>query len=637
MRQTTLQIAAFMAIGCQSRPLIERTAGFLTIFRGGAATDEDEFLDAYINQLIACVDEEDAAEEPEVETAAEDQPPIEEELKEKREKIEEGKDDQQDLSEDHRSHDSDKETWDEDADEVAKEKDQIDKFSAVLVDDLIVKDITVEAEVDTFEVDLSVNSYQVEPERKARMDKKGKKKLKPKPPETLTIPEENTQTESLSDFFADPAKEVSIPPRPPNAAIRFLLNQGRIGHIIAMICIWISEFTQAYLPPVATFSAWIVSLLFPARNEGPYVPPKNVNEQYAGFVSADGTSGRAKKTKLATKKADLKAVEQLRRIGSIKEAKYRHVSVNFLKRYVIFAQRQGNRSYVSHLFLNRHKIGQYSDSEGNRAMAQSGEFVSYSTSADKAKIDEDEDTSWVVEALTKQEPKKEKSKSLSSPIRTSVSLGSHGASIGVEFSIGGNSIKKAAKKRSSILEAATRTSSSKRRHVRPKASDREGGGGVMGRLRDLSTKNLMSRSLFGAYPGDAVPPSQAASADGVLTLARKYGYGDWSDDDSDDDMLVKRRKGTSSNSSSSPPTKRRKRRPSSTASPRRVSGSLDVHLDESPPTTGPASSHEKMSPPSMVKNSLDELIASNKKRDILVRPPMKRLREATSKLEETDY
>jgi hypothetical protein len=271
-------------------------------------------------------------------------------------------------------------------------------------------------------------------------------------------------------------------------------------------------------------------------------------------------------------------------------------------------------------------------------MNESGEFLSYSTSTDKSKIDEDEDTSWVVEALTKQEPKKEKSNSLSSPIKSSVSLGSHGASIGVEFSIGGNRIKKAAKKRRSILEAATRASSSKRRHVRPKASDREGGGGVMGRLRDISTKNLVSRSLFGAYPGDAVPSSQAASADGVLTLARKYGYGDWSDDYGDDDMMKKkRRKGTSGNSSSSPRTKRRKRLKSSTASPpRRSSVLLDIDFDDSPPTRVSPSSHENRKPHSMVPNSFDELMASKEKRDILVRPPMKRLREATSKLEETD-
>lgn len=329
-----------MTIGCQSRPLIEWQwrFGFLPIIRGGAAIDEDEALDAYINHLIACVEDEDAVEKPQLKNETEGQPV--EEVEENREKIQEGKDGQQDLLEDHRPRDSKKDTADEYDDDVSQENDKIDEFSAVVVDDLITKDVTVEAAVDTFEVDKAVHFHHVEQERKAGLDNNPIKKKKPKPipPETLTIPEDKTITDSLSGPIADATKEVSIPPRPPNAAIRFLLNQGRIGHIIAMICIWISEFTQAYLPPVANLFAWIFSLLFPARNNGPYVPPKNVNEQYAGFVSADGTSGRAKKTKMATKKADLKAVTQLRRIGSIKEAKYRHVSLKFMKRYVSFAK-----------------------------------------------------------------------------------------------------------------------------------------------------------------------------------------------------------------------------------------------------------------------------------------------------------
>jgi hypothetical protein len=45
----------------------------------------------------------------------------------------------------------------------------------------------------------------------------------------------------------------------------------------------------------------------------------------------------------------------------------------------------------------------------------------------------------------------------------------------------------------------------------------------------------VSRSLFGAYPGDAVSHEEAASAKGVVELARKYGYGDWSEDDDDKD------------------------------------------------------------------------------------------------------
>ena len=47
---------------------------------------------------------------------------------------------------------------------------------------------------------------------------------------------------------------------------------------------------------------------------------------------------------------------------------------------------------------------------------------------------------------------------------------------------------------------------------------------------------LLSRTILGAYPGDAVPLSEAANPRGVAELAQKYGYGDWSGDDDDDDL-----------------------------------------------------------------------------------------------------
>ena len=186
--------------------------------------------------------------------------------------------------------------------------------------------------------------------------------------------------------------------------------------------------------------------------------------------------------------------------------------------------------------------------------------------------EEEEDTTWVVEALTKPEHKYEKGEMFDS-IKTSVKLESSGATVGLEFSIGGGKKdKKSRKKRNAIVEAATRSSSSRRRPVRSKASDREGGGGVMGRLRDLSANNLVSRSLFGAYPGDAVAPSEAASAEGVFDLASRYGYGDWSDDEVD--MPLKRRRKKASSSVSS--TTREGKLLSSTTQKSSVSLDFDV-------------------------------------------------------------
>jgi hypothetical protein len=74
----------------------------------------------------------------------------------------------------------------------------------------------------------------------------------------------------------------------------------------------------------------------------------------------------------------------------------------------------------------------------------------------------------------------------------------------------------------------------RRKIVKVNKSDKDGGAGVLGRLRAVGTNGVSSR-IFGAYPGDAVSIEDAASADGVIELAERYGYGDWSDDDYDSD------------------------------------------------------------------------------------------------------
>lgn len=154
--------------------------------------------------------------------------------------------------------------------------------------------------------------------------------------------------------------------------------------------------------------------------------------------------------------------------------------------------------------------------------------------------EEESDVDWVVEALSKEDEQEEDP---ASPIETSfgVGLDSDGAatiSVGVQI----GSAKKKKRRKTSLVEAATeRAPKPKKRPAGPRTSDRDGGGGVIGRIRAAGANSLVSRSLLGAYPGDAVPPSEAGSADGVIDLAEKYGYGDWSDDgdeyDDEDDAI----------------------------------------------------------------------------------------------------
>jgi hypothetical protein len=54
-------------------------------------------------------------------------------------------------------------------------------------------------------------------------------------------------------------------------------------------------------------------------------------------------------------------------------------------------------------------------------------------------------------------------------------------------------------------------------------------------MTGVDVNSRKSRSLLDAYPGDAVPVEEAASAGEVAELAKRYGYGEWSDDDEEDD------------------------------------------------------------------------------------------------------
>ena len=122
-------------------------------------------------------------------------------------------------------------------------------------------------------------------------------------------------------------------------------------------------------------------------------------------------------------------------------------------------------------------------------------------------------------------------------IQPTVSIGvdSKGTSVSVGFEIGMGSKKQ------------TSPSKKKKRRSGPRASDRDGGDGIVGRIRVATGANSrVSRSLFGAYPGDAAPLEQAASASGVTQLAEKYGYGDWSESDGDESPRRRRRRKSSS-------------------------------------------------------------------------------------------
>jgi len=292
------------------------------------------------------------------------------------------------------------------------------------------------------------------------------------------------------------------PPAPPNALYRMLLAKGKAGHILVISLVILTEYCTVYLPEL------IALLSSVAQSIGIYNPNDSdrafsgrsssyasgdykggTNPTYAAFQRTKSAT-RGKAAKALRKREDKAAMQDLKLIGDPMDAKYRYLSDGFMK---------------------RHCIGKYRTvdvSSGAAGYDQKRQQVGITDASD---VESEEDDSGIVDTLK--------------GYKGSESTGKgHENSGGVNFSIGfdvkSSSSHKLKKKRgdSSIMASANPTD-------------------ILGRLRESATglqSTYSSTRILGAYPGDAVPIDEAGSADGLVSLARRYGYGDWESDDEGD-------------------------------------------------------------------------------------------------------
>ena len=78
----------------------------------------------------------------------------------------------------------------------------------------------------------------------------------------------------------------------------------------------------------------------------------------------------------------------------------------------------------------------------------------------------------------------------------------------------------------------------------------------MGKLRAAAGSSV-SRSLFGAYPGDALPTNQAGNPHGLIFLAERYGYSDLQAEEDEEGFVVPAAFGTFKTTTNIPPSKKR--------------------------------------------------------------------------------
>jgi len=256
-------------------------------------------------------------------------------------------------------------------------------------------------------------------------------------------------------------------------------------------------------------------------------------------------------------------LNQLKQLGDVNQARYQ---------------------FLSQSFMERHFLGPYGRIADVESDARQDVLLQENLLVSRDEDGVESDSEWIVEALT-QESEGVESPGLHLEPDIGLSLGSDGpkVSVGVGFSIGENTRKRSKKRASSISSVARQSGISvkAKKSTGPRVSDRDGG--VMGRLRAAGANSLVGRNILGAYPGDLPPPQEAADANGLIDLAERYGYGDWSDDEDssdemeflDDDEKVESR----SRNASSRSTKKKKRR----RKPRQDLA-LGLDFDLSPPS-----------------------------------------------------
>jgi hypothetical protein len=479
------------------------------ICRGGGGKDDrphrksDDEIDAYIESLIASVDTSDDEDDEEVEDDDPDYGQAEATTPKHGSTPEEG--DDNDNIEDNDDDDiaaevcdsletthihEEKDTEDGEATQEEEKEVEDEESSALEVDDGTTDD--KDENIDSHANNAVTNTEIANAE------------------EATENPENDTaSTASVPEPEEQPETMIVVP---PNAFFRFLLHRGRVGHVLVTILLMLAEWISLYLPFLGKLLAAVASYIFPSA----LLRPTRRPEPPTIGIQQQRTGASAKQTKARTRQADREAFIQLQKVGDVESAKYRYVSLDFQKRHGLGPFREA----------------QLEPTEGESKEESIVESVQRKRNAlvENEAVADDEDVNWIVEALTKEKPKQHRKSSIKPTI--SVEIGSAGPSVSFGVSTGEN-------RRSSVVQAVASASrrKAKQKSPGPRLSDRDGGDGIFGRLRAVAgADSVLSRSILGAYPGDAVPPSEAASPEGVTELARKYGWGEWSDEENDEDQ-----------------------------------------------------------------------------------------------------
>lgn len=138
-----------------------------------------------------------------------------------------------------------------------------------------------------------------------------------------------------------------VTPPPPNAFYRVLLRKGYIGHVILITLIVGNDWIEQFVPPIYTISRLILLRLHIIADPMSTRPTTRyttsnldgeltsvTNEEYMGIVSSNRGYGSKKLKNEKKKREDEVAFQKLVKVGSNTMTKYKHLSIDFMMRYV---------------------------------------------------------------------------------------------------------------------------------------------------------------------------------------------------------------------------------------------------------------------------------------------------------------
>ena len=348
---------------------------------------------------------------------------------------------------------------------------------------------------------------------------------------------------------ATTAAAASVPPTIPNPLFRFLLHRGRIGHVLIMtLAIWL-DWLALYIPLVSHVLDWFYVHLLPRsvrepahfRNQGgrhSSQTPVTMATTASTTLARTGAS-RSKRRQLV-RQADERALHQLQALDS--NAIYQQVSSAFMQRHGLgrYRRRQPQQQNLADAATSSTKALREDSSQGESsrspltaAVSSRGTASNRSNAKKKKKTttskkDIPKKKDWVVEALTK-----DRKGGIVRP-KSSLELGTKsGLSVGLDF---GTDTRD--RYRASVVHVIASEQALPKHARRPGDSNTvvtsDNASGLMGKLRAAAGSSV-SRSLLGAYPGDALPVQEAADTHGLMGLAQRYGYSDLFHLDQDDD------------------------------------------------------------------------------------------------------